>query len=115
MQPHPRWGGIAEWRKEVINMMFDEMISHGSLLGLSSILFIVLCIGAGILVIIGLVFLVRWMLSLPETTSNSSIDLTKRDETLTVLKQRLANGEINKKEFMDLKRTLGLQEDSDEK
>ena len=96
-------------------MMFDEIISHGSLLGLSPILFIVLCIGAGILLFVGLVFLVRWILSLPEITSNSSIELAKQDETLRVLKWRLANGEINKKEFMDLKKTLGLQEDDNEK
>ena len=108
IEPTPGGVEYAEWRKEVINMMFDGMIGHGGLLELGPILWIVLCVGVGILLIVGLVFFVRWILSVPEPISNSSIDLTRRDEILTVLKRRLANGEIDKKEFMDLKKTLGL-------
>ena len=106
----PTPGGVeyAEWRKEVITMMFDEMIGYRGLLGLGPILWIVLCVGVGILLIVGFVFFVRWIFSVPEPISNSSTDLAKRNEILTVLKERLANGEIDKKEFMDLKKTLGL-------
>jgi putative membrane protein len=56
-----------------------------------------------VLIIIGLVFLIKWLMQstkkAPESTHSSS-------RALDILKERYAKGEINKEEFEEKKRDL---------
>ena len=55
------------------------------------------------LIIVGLIFLIRWLAGL--SWSRASID-KPHDSALEILKQRYAKGEINKEEFDQKKRDL---------
>jgi len=55
------------------------------------------------LIIVGLIFLIRWLAGL--TGSRAPYDKT-HDSALEILKQRYAKGEINKEEFDQKKRDL---------
>ena len=55
------------------------------------------------LIIVGLIFLIRWLAGL--SRSRTPYDKT-HDSALEILKQRYAKGEINKDEFEEKKRDL---------
>ena len=58
-----------------------------------------------ILVIVGLVFLIKWLVQSPrEHSSSGRTDTSSR--ALDILKERYARGEINKQEFEEKKKDL---------
>ena len=56
-----------------------------------------------VLVIVGLVFLIRWLI---QTTKGEKGITRGSSSTLDILKERYAKGEINKEEFEIIKRDL---------
>ncbi len=56
----------------------------------------------GVLVIVGLVFLTRWLIQ----TTKGGAEVTHSPRALDILKERYARGEINKEEFEEKKRDL---------
>ncbi|PKN61718.1 MAG: electron transporter RnfE [Deltaproteobacteria bacterium HGW-Deltaproteobacteria-15] len=57
-----------------------------------------------ILVIIGLVFLIKWLVQ--NTRAGSSSPRSESSRALDILKERYARGEIDKQEFEEKKRDL---------
>ena len=57
-----------------------------------------------IVVIIGIIFLIRW---LARSTSHGSREARSEGSALEILKIRYAKGEINKEEFEQKKKDLG--------
>ena len=55
-----------------------------------------------VLVIVGLVFLIRWLIQ----TTKGGAEVTRGSRALDILKERYARGEINKEEFEEKKRDL---------
>ena len=55
-----------------------------------------------IAVIIGVIFLVRWVIS----SANKDHGYKSQESALDILKKRYARGEINKEEFEDIKKDL---------
>jgi len=58
-----------------------------------------------IAVIVGIVFLIRWLVISVRTGSHGT---TPGDSALEILKKRYARGEINKEEFEEKKKDLSL-------
>ena len=56
-----------------------------------------------VLVIVGLVFLIKWLI---QTTSSGKEAQSKGSKALEILKERYARGEINKAEFESMKRDI---------
>jgi putative membrane protein len=56
----------------------------------------------GVLTVVGIVFLGRWMLGQTTTPQRE----TSEDSALDILKKRYARGEINKEEYEEKKRDL---------
>lgn len=56
-----------------------------------------------VLVLMVLVFLIKWMMSI---TRNESPDSNGANTALNILKERYARGEIDKQEFESMRRTL---------
>lgn len=57
-----------------------------------------------ILIIIGLVFLIKWLVQ--STRGESGFSRSNSSRALDILKERYARGEINKQEFEEKKRDL---------
>jgi putative membrane protein len=55
-----------------------------------------------ILIIIGVIFLIKWLVI------NKSTEVQSRETPLEILRRRYASGEISKEEFENKKRDLGL-------
>ena len=56
-----------------------------------------------VLVIVGLVFLIKWLI---QTTKGEKDFPSGRSKAIDILKERYAKGEINKEEFEEMKRDL---------
>jgi putative membrane protein len=56
-----------------------------------------------VLVIVGLVFLIKWLI---QTTSSGKTDGLKGPKAIDILKERYARGEISKEEFENMKQDL---------
>ncbi len=57
-----------------------------------------------VLVIVGVVYIIRWVLPQVNNQHSRYID---SDDSLGILKKRYANGEIDKKTFENMKKDLG--------
>ena len=57
-----------------------------------------------VLVIVGIVFLIRWLVQ--STGSRSSSDARTGSQAMDILKERYAKGEINKAEFESMKKEI---------
>ena len=55
-----------------------------------------------VLVIVGLVFLIRWLI----LATKGGTEVTRSSRALDILKERYTRGEINKEEFEEKKRNL---------
>jgi putative membrane protein len=90
---HSQWRGFADW-----GMPGPGMMNWGWW-GLGWV-FMIIFWG---LIIVGLIFLVKWLAGL----SRSRISYNKdRDSALQILRERYARGEINKEEFEQKKKDL---------
>ena len=87
------WRGYGDWGRSGPGMMGWGSWGFGWI-------FMIIFWG---LIIVGLVFLIRWLAGL--SRSRASYDKTQ-DSALEILKQRYAKGEINKEEFDQKKRDL---------
>ena len=56
-----------------------------------------------VLVVVGLVFLIKWLI---QTTGSGKIDLRTGSRAIEILKERYARGEIDKTEFEARKKDL---------
>ena len=90
---HSQWRGFSDW-----GMPGPGMMSWGWW-GMGWI-FMIIFWG---LIIVGLIFLIRWLAGL--SRSRAPYDKT-HDSALEILKQRYAKGEIDKDEFEEKKRDL---------
>ncbi len=57
-----------------------------------------------VLILIGLVFVIKWLI---QSTSRARNNGQSGDRSLEILKERYARGEIDKAQFEDMKRDLG--------
>jgi len=64
----------------------------------------ILMIAFWIAVIVGIVFLIRWLVVSSGTDGRRA---NSQDSALEILKRRYAQGEINKEEFMEKRKDLG--------
>ena len=87
-------------------MMFNEMFGHEILYGGNSLVWVIMCVSAAILIVIGIVSLIRWIVS----TSNTAVDIERNlngdKKALEILNRRYAKGEISKEEFEQIKKDL---------
>lgn len=83
-------------------MMWDGWMMHNNYGPWGGIMMFVFLIA----IIVGVVFLIKWLIN------QSQANNRKRDtdeEPLEILKRRYAKGEIDKQEFEEKKRDLGLE------
>ncbi len=76
-------------------MMWDGWMIHGMWGGLMMLIF-------WIILIVGIVFLVKWIMDRNRTTNRQEPD----ESPLEILRRRYAKGEITKEEFEAMKREL---------
>ena len=88
-----QWGGSRDWH------MGPGMMG-GWGMGWFGMIFMLLF---WVLVIVGLVFLIKWLV---QTTRNSAGTSNGGSRALDILKERYARGEINKEEFEAKKKDL---------
>jgi putative membrane protein len=90
-----QWGGYRDW-----HMGQQGMMGGWGLGWWFSSIFMLLF---GVLVIIGLIFLIKWLV---QTTRKGTGTSDGGSRALDILKERYARGEINKEEFEEKKRDL---------
>lgn len=88
-----QWGGYGDW-----HMGPGMMGGYG--MGWFGMIFMFIF---WILVIIGLVFLIKWLI---QSTKKEPESAHSSSRAIDILKERYAKGEINKEEFEEKKRVL---------
>jgi putative membrane protein len=83
--------------------MFGQFGHQEMMLGFGGWLMMVLVVVFWVLVIVGLIYLVKWLIS---QTRNESGSQYGQGTALDILKKRYARGEISKAEFEEIKKDL---------
>ncbi len=90
---YPQWRGYMDWEMPGPGMMDWGWWGMGWI-------FMIIFWG---LVIVGMIFLIKWLAGLSRSRAPFNKD---RDSALEILRQRYAKGEIDKEEFYQKKRDL---------
>jgi putative membrane protein len=90
-----QWGGYRDWHMGQQGMMGGW--------GLGGWFWSIFMLLFWVLVIVGLIFLIKWLV---QTTRKGTGTSTEGSRALEILKERYARGEINKEEFEEKKRDL---------
>ena len=93
-ESHAQWRGYGDWH------MGPGMMGGWGMGWFGGIFMIVFWV----LVVVGLIFLIKWLVQ--NTKSGSHSSLSSPSGALDILKERYARGEIDKQEFEEKKRDL---------
>ncbi|MBK5101024.1 MAG: SHOCT domain-containing protein, partial [Desulfobacteraceae bacterium] len=91
-------GPLSQWRGYEWGMHPGGMMGWGYGMSWFSQIFMILF---WVAVIVGIVFLIRWLILSARTGSHTAV---RDDPALEILKRRYARGEIDKQEFEEKKR-----------
>ncbi len=92
---------IAQWRGYGGWGMGPGMMGWGSGMGWFGMIFMV---AFWIAVIVGIVFLIRWLVV---STGTGSLRASSEESALEIVKRRYARGEIEREEFEEKRKNLG--------